>query len=133
VILLLKGGPTGLLEGIWILIVAGLAGFASGAAYSVVRPLLKRLGRLGAYAAGWFCVAAYLVALLPILSSDDARSRDYFSFHDRVSIGFLIGASLLFGTILGHAFVEDAPSPRSPKRWIQRKQRVTSRVHPPAT
>jgi hypothetical protein len=132
-IVLFKSGPAGLLAGVWILIVAGLAGFAGGTVYSLVWPILRRLGRVGAYATGWLCIAAYLLAMLPVLSSSDPASRRYFSLHDRAGVFAIVFCSLLFGTILGHAFASDKAIHRSPKRWVQRKQRVTSRVHPPST
>ena len=125
---------SGVLEGIWVLVVAGLAGFAGGCAYSVFQPVFRRLGRVGGMLTGWTCVFGYLAILLPLLSSNDPRSRDYFDVHDRASWFIVAGASVIAGSVLGWNFVADVPRRRRlRKRWIQRKQRVTSRVHPPAT
>jgi hypothetical protein len=115
-----------------MLIVAGLAGFAGGVAFSIARPLFRRLGRLGAFATGWLCVFAYLCVAAFGLRSDDPRSRNYFSVHDRGAWIAVAVGSILFGSMLGAAFAEDGKPARLKRVWVQRKQRVTSRVHPPA-
>jgi hypothetical protein len=129
---LLVGGPVGMLTAIWILIVAGLAGFAGGVAFSVVHPLLGRLGRFGALATGWVCAFAYLVTVLPVLDVRDPR-YDRFDFHDPESWIVIVVMSLLAGSVLGGFFMNDERGRGRRQRWVQRRSRVTSRVHPPDT
>ena len=112
-----------------VLLAALIAGATGGLAYSAVGDRLLRFGRIGAYVTGMVCVAGYLVPLLVIMSFVDDRKR-FDPAHPASWIIALV-ATMLFGTIFGHAaFVEDdARTGRRPKRvWMQRKQRVTSRV-----
>ena len=111
-----------------VLIAALIAGAAGGLAYSAVGDRLMRFGRIGAYLTGMVCVAGDLVPLLVIMGFVDDRKR--FDPTRPASWIIALAATVLFGTIFGHAaFVEeDAAAGRRPKRvWIQRKQRVTSR------
>ena len=132
IIALIFAGPQGLLEGLWVLIVAGLAGFAGGTAFALVRPLTRRLGKPGAFVTGWLSVFAYLAVVLPMLSSDDPTHRSYFDPHDPV--GWVIAAllSVLFGSVVGAFLIDIAPQLKPKRRWLQRRQQVTSRSHPPA-
>jgi hypothetical protein len=131
-IVLLAAGPEGILKVIWILIVAGLAGFAGGVAFTLVHPLLRRLGRVGAILTGWVCVFSYLSVIVPAVSQDPA-SRHYFDMRNPIDWGITVALSVIFGSVLGIGFIEEPNRARRFRPpWVQRKQRVTSRVHPPS-
>ena len=130
-IVLIAAGPEGILKALWILIVAGLAGFAGGIVFSLLRPILRHAGRAGAIVKGWLCVFVYLATILPLLSPDDPHAKGYFDAHDPHEWIIVAVLSLVFGTALSEVFVEEKREKRP--RWIQRKQRVTSRAHPRPT
>jgi hypothetical protein len=132
IIALIVAGPEGLLEGLWVLIVAGLAGFTGGTAFALVRPLTRRLGKPGAFITGWLSVFAYLSVALPTLSSDDPKHRNYFDTHDPKAWVITALMSIVFGSIVGAFLIDIAPQLKPKRRWLQRRQQVTSRSHPPA-
>ena len=132
-IIVIASGPSSILTTVWLLIAAGLAGFAGGVAFSLVRPILKRLGRVGAIATGWICVFTYLIVILSLIEGTDADTRRRFDLHDPVAWVIAAVLSLLFGSVMGLAFMDDdANAKRRRLPWMQRPQQVTSRVHPPA-
>ena len=103
IILVLMNGPEGILKGVWVLIIAGLAGFGGGVAFSIARLSLRWAGKAGDMVTGWVTVFAYLLVLLPGVSSEDPRSRQYFSLNDHAAWFSLILCSLIFGSIIGTA------------------------------
>ena len=130
----LMGGPVAVVRILWVLIVAGLAGFAGGLAYAMVHPILHRLGRGGHVVIGCLAVFVYMATGYFLLGSADPDLRARFDLQRPVSWVIIGAVSLLFGAVLGSMFHTEAPGPDGAgrRRWAQRKQRVTSRVHPPA-
>jgi hypothetical protein len=127
---LFQGGPHAVLEIVWLFIALSLAGFAGGTAFSLARPVLRPLGRWHVIPLGWCCVLAYACVILPLIASVALEHRRSFAFDTAGWIAIAI-ASLLFGSLLGAFFLEPAPGRKRPA-WVQRAQRVTSRVPPTA-
>lgn len=135
---LVQEGFDGLLQALWMLVGVGLAGFAGGIAYAIVRPLTRRLGHIGAFPAWWVGVAMYLAAVFRLLGSGPSPMLD-----DPIDLGSRAGQvtltilSAFFGSICAAVEVDvlrdwARRTRRRSRRWVQRKQRVTSRVHPPS-
>jgi hypothetical protein len=130
----LLGGPEAALRMGWIILAAGIAGFAGGLAYTVAHLMLYRLGRAGAILTGWLAVFAYSATLFFLLGSADAAMRARFDLREPVPWIILGAAAVLLGTVLGlmlWAQGQPPPGPGKRRTWIQRPQKVTSRVHPP--
>jgi hypothetical protein len=133
----IRGGFGVLLQVAWAIVSPGLAGFVGGVGYALLRPPGRLLGRFGAFPAWWVGVAAYVATAFFLLSAGssplledplDLRARD-----DQIILAI---ASLIFGSVCAAIEVDiirgmtERARPR--RRWVKRKQRVTSRVHPPA-
>jgi MFS family permease len=117
-------------HGMWVVVAAGIAGFAGGSAYAIAHPLLRRLGRPGIFVTCWLGVGAYLGALIALIRSDDPASRHHWDLRDPVTWGVVAFCGVLFGSVIAAFLVDVEGAPR--RRWVQRKQRVTSRVPPPS-
>ena len=129
---ILLGGPEAAIQIAWILIVAGLAGFVGGLAYALAHPVLGRLGRAGHIATGWLAVFAYLTTAVFLLGSADPDLRARLDLQQPISWIIICPLSLLFGTVLGWMLHAEGPGQkRESRRRVPRRQRVTSRVHPP--
>ena len=93
----------GLVEVVLAIGTAAGAGAAGGLAYSLTRPSLRKLGRVGAYLTGIVCVLAYTGALAiaaPVAFGErivDGRA-------DLVIFGVV---SLVFGLMIGHAWFRE--------------------------
>jgi hypothetical protein len=130
-----QGGPQAVLDIVWVFIALSLAGFAGGTAFSLARPVLRPLGRWHVIPLGWCCVFAYACVILPLIAGVAFEHRPLghrrpfaFDVAGWIAITFV---SLLFGSLLGAFFLEPAPGRKRPA-WVQRAQRVTSRVPPTA-
>ncbi|AHG92874.1 hypothetical protein J421_5339 (plasmid) [Gemmatirosa kalamazoonensis] len=124
-------GPEFVLQALWVAIVGGLAGLAGGTAWSLARTAPRRVGRPGTYVKWWLAVAVYMATAFALLSRDEVDPRHHFALRDPVEWVIVVALSVLFGSILAGFELEARPKRRPP--WAQRKQRVTSRVHPPAS
>jgi hypothetical protein len=111
IVALVSGGPEAILQVLWIAVVAGLAGFAGGIAYSLAHPLLRRLGRPGTFVTCWVAVGAYLAVVVPLVGSDDPTSRHHWDVRDPVGWGIVAVCSVLFGSVLAAFFVDIGGSP----------------------
>jgi hypothetical protein len=131
VIGVLMRGPEFVLQALWVLIVGGLAGLAGGSMWSLAHAALRRAGRPGIYVTWWLALAAYMATGFPMLSASGPDSKVRFDLHDHVTWIIIAALSVLFGSVLASAELDLKPKRRRP--WVQRKQRVTSRVHPPAS
>ncbi len=125
----LARGPEVVLQVLWLFVAAGVAGFGGGVAFAIARPLLRRLGRAGVVLTCWLTVAAYLGGLLLLLGPGEGARR-HWRASDPVFWGINAFVSILFGSVIAVLWLDLAP--RAPRRWIQRAQRVTSRVQPPS-
>jgi hypothetical protein len=132
-----RGGFQALLQVAWTMVAAGLAGFVGGVGYALVRPVGRLLGRLAAFPAWWVGVAAYTATAFFLLSAGPTPLlEDPLDLQAREDQIILIVASLIFGSVCAAVEVDIikgmAGRTRPRRRWVQGKQRVTSRVHPPA-
>ncbi len=128
----LLGGPEAVLRVAWIVVAAGAAGFAGGLAYAVADPLLRRLGAPGVYFTWWLTVGVYGGTLMPLVSADDPRSRYYWDPQSGAAWFSISACAVLFGSVIASITLDTRAGGRR-RRWVQRAQRVTSRVHPPAS
>jgi hypothetical protein len=130
VCVLVLGGPEGLLTALWILILAGIAGFAGGVAFTLIDPFARRIGRIGPYLL-WSCsFGAYITTAVLLIDGHREGGTPHLA-HLQAFNWWLLGiGSVVFGSFFAHALTSRKPTKRT--RWVQRVQKVTSRVHPPA-
>lgn len=128
--ILVFGGPEGILTAVWILILAGIAGFAGGLAFAIVDPVARRIGRIGPYVL-WSCsFGAYITTAVLLVDGHGEGGPPHLAHLEALNWWILAVGSVVFGSVFAHALTSHKPTRR--KRWIQRAQKVTSRVHPPA-
>ena len=130
ILILLLGGPEGILTALWILVLAGVAGFAGGLAFTLISPITRRIGHAGPYVL-WTCsFGAYITTAVLLLDGHREGGPPHLAHLRPVNWWILAIGSVVFGSVFAHGLTSDKPSKR--KRWIQRVQKVTSRVYPPA-
>jgi hypothetical protein len=128
--LLVLGGPEGLLNGLWLLILAGFADLAGGVAFTLVDPLARRIDRIGPYLL-WSCsFGAYMTTAVLLLDGHREGGPPHLAHLQAFNWWLLAIGSVVFGSFFAHALASHKPTKRA--RWVQRAQKVTSRVHPPA-
>lgn len=89
-------------EPLLAILAAAAAGASGGLAFTLVRPTLRKLGRVGDYLTGIVCVGSYLAAL--ILVSPWAFGKQML---DGPAGWYAFGATtLLFGLVVGHTWFE---------------------------
>lgn len=97
--------PRKLVEALTALVAAMGAGAAGGLAYSLTRPMLRRLGRPGDYLTGVVCVFAYMGAIA-LVAPIAFGERVIKNRADLVVFGIV---SAFFGLVVGHSwFRKDA-------------------------
>lgn len=101
---LLLSAPTKFGEALVAVVTAAGAGAAGGFAYTLTRPTLQRLGRLGDYLTGIVCVFAYMGAL--VLVAPVAFGEGI--IEDRVGLISFVVVSTFFGLVVGHTWFRRA-------------------------
>ena len=97
----------GLAEGWQALAVLGLAtaaGALGGTTFTLLRPILRHLGVVGAYLTGVGCVAVYLLFLTITLGP--LTGEPSFDLRDRGTQFIWAFVTLVFGLLVGHFFRE---------------------------
>ena len=96
--------PMSAIEPLLAILAAAAAGASGGFAYTLVRPALRKLGRIGNYLTGIVCVGAYLSALM--LVAPVAFGEQFIEGPEGwVAVGI---TTLLFGLVVGHAWFSPA-------------------------
>lgn len=89
------------------ILAAAAAGASGGFAYTLVRPALRKLGRIGDYLTGIVCVGAYLSALM--LVAPVAFGEPFLEGPE--GLFALEITTLLFGLLVGHLWLGPASGP----------------------
>jgi hypothetical protein len=126
---LIFSGPEGVLKALWILIMAGVAGFLGGVAFTIVAPLARRIGHIGPYLLWSSAFGAYITTAVLLVDGYKEGGAPHLAHLAPMNWWILGVGSVTFGSVFARAISTE--NPRKSKRWIQRVQRVTSRVHPP--
>jgi hypothetical protein len=88
------------LEALGVILLAIAAGAAGGLAFSLTRPRLEPLGRIGDYLTGIVCVFAYLGPLMLLMPSKPGDPELPLA----ANLVELAGLSVLFGLVVGHSW-----------------------------
>jgi hypothetical protein len=96
----LISAPSNFGEALLAVAAAAGAGAAGGFAYSLTRPTLRRLGRLGDYFTGIVCVFAYVGALAVVAPLAFGEPL----IKDQASLIIFAVASVFFGLVVGHSW-----------------------------
>jgi DNA-binding transcriptional regulator YdaS (Cro superfamily) len=97
---LLISAPAKFGEALLAVAAAAGAGAVGGFAYSLSRPALRRLGRLGDYLTGIVCVFAYMGALAVVAPLAFGERV----IEDQTSLTIFVVVSVFFGLVMGHTW-----------------------------
>jgi hypothetical protein len=126
--ILIFSGPEGILKALWVLILAGVAGFLGGVAFAIVAPMARRIGRIGPYVLWSSAFGVYITTVVLLVDGYKEGGAPHLAHLAPINWWILSVASIVFGSVFARAI---SVKPQKVKRWIQRPQRVTSRVRPP--
>ena len=99
----LFSNPAKLAEALLAVAAAAGAGAVGGFAYTLTRPSLRRVGRLGDYLTGIVCVFAYMGALALVAPLAFGEPL----IEDRAGLIIFVVVSAFFGLIVGHTWFRE--------------------------